>query len=78
MQQECYTMSQNEQTHFKSLAANAARMLKCVWPFWDIVHWSVKGILWELLTSRTNYPADIFLLKVNNRNTKKGVNYVQS
>ena len=26
-------MSQNGQTHFKDLAANAARFLKCVWPF---------------------------------------------
>ena len=25
------------QTHFKNLAVNAAR-LKCVWPFWDIMH----------------------------------------
>ena len=31
-------MSQNDQTHFKNLAANAARFLKCVWSFWDIMH----------------------------------------
>ena len=33
-------MSQNGQTHFKNLAANAnaAIFLKCVWPFWDIMH----------------------------------------
>ena len=35
-------MSQNGQTYFKNLAANAARFLKCVWPFWDIMHWRVK------------------------------------
>ena len=34
-------MSQNGQTHFKNLAAFAARFLKCVWPFWDIMHWRV-------------------------------------
>ena len=26
------------QTHFKNLAANAARFLKCVWPFWDLMY----------------------------------------
>ena len=35
-------MSQNGQTHFKNLAANAARFLKCAWPFWDIMHQRVK------------------------------------
>ena len=30
-------MSQNGQTHFKTLAAFAAKFLKCVWPFWDII-----------------------------------------
>ena len=29
-------MSYNCQTHFKNLAANAARLLKCVWSFYDI------------------------------------------
>ena len=29
-------MSQNGQTHFKNLAANAVRFLKNVWPFYDI------------------------------------------
>ena len=28
-------MSQNGQTHFKNIAANPARFLKCVWPFYD-------------------------------------------
>ena len=32
-------MSQNGQTHFNILAAFAARLLKCVCSFWDIVHW---------------------------------------
>ena len=31
-------MSQNGKTHFKNLAANAARFLKCVLPFWNIMH----------------------------------------
>ena len=31
-------MSQNGQRHFKNLAANAARFLKCVKPFWGIMH----------------------------------------
>ena len=29
--------SENGQTHFKNLAAFAARFLKCVWPFWDVM-----------------------------------------
>ena len=35
-------MSQNGQTHFKNHAVNVARFLKCVWPFWDIMHQRVK------------------------------------
>ena len=35
-------MSQNDETHFKNLAAFAARFLKCIWPFWDIIHYRVK------------------------------------
>ena len=31
-------MSQNGQAHFKNLAANNGRFLKCVGPFWDIMH----------------------------------------
>ena len=31
-------MFQSGQTYFKNLAAFAARFLKCVWPFWDIMH----------------------------------------
>ena len=30
-------MSQNGLTHFKNLAANAARFLKNIRPFWDIM-----------------------------------------
>ena len=33
-----FIMSQNGQTHFKNLAAFAARFLKCAWPLWDITH----------------------------------------
>ena len=36
-------MSQNGQTHFKNLAADAARFLKRVWPFWDIMHQRVNS-----------------------------------
>ena len=35
-------MSQNGQTHFKNLAANFARFINCVLPFWDIMHERVK------------------------------------
>ena len=28
----------NGQTHFKNFVAFAARFLKCVWPFWEIMH----------------------------------------
>ena len=30
-------MPQNGQTHFKNIAAFAARFLKCAWSFWDIM-----------------------------------------
>ena len=29
--------------HFKNLATNVARFVKCVWPFGDISHWRVKS-----------------------------------
>ena len=31
-------MSQNGQTHFENLAANAAVLLKCARTFWGILH----------------------------------------
>ena len=31
-------MFQNGQTHFKNSAANAAKILKGIWPFWDIMN----------------------------------------
>ena len=31
-----FAMPWNGQTHFKNLAANVARFLKCAWPFYDI------------------------------------------
>ena len=37
-----WIMYQNDQTLFKNLAAFAARVLKCVWPFWGIMHERVK------------------------------------
>ena len=30
-----------------NLAANGARFLKCVWPFWDVMHWIELRVLWE-------------------------------
>ena len=38
-------MPQNGQKHFKNLAAFAAKFLKCVWTFWDVMHYRVKIIL---------------------------------
>ena len=32
-----FKTSQNGQIHFKNLAANAVRFLKCVWPPWDVM-----------------------------------------
>ena len=44
-------MPQNGQTQSKNLAANAASFLKCVWPFWNIMHERVKKIrLFEWIT----------------------------
>ena len=37
-------MFENGQTHYKNLAENAARFVKCVWPFWDIMHSEVKTL----------------------------------
>ena len=34
-------MAQNGQTHYKNLAAFAARFLKYVWPFWALC---IKGL----------------------------------
>ena len=46
-------MPQNGQTHFKNLAASAARFLNCVWPFYDIAKWRVNFCLdnndWRVL-----------------------------
>ena len=36
-------MSQNGQSHFKNLVAFAARFLKYVWPFWDIIYQRVNA-----------------------------------
>ena len=35
-------MSQNCQTHFKNVTAFAARLLRYVWPFQDIIYFKVK------------------------------------
>ena len=34
--------SQNGQIQFKNYAANAARLLTCAWPFWNLIHLRVK------------------------------------
>ena len=36
-------MSQNGQTRFNNLAANAARFFKCAGPFWDIISEELSG-----------------------------------
>ena len=41
-------MPQNGQTHFKNLAANAARFLKRAWLFWDIEGFNKVRQRWEL------------------------------
>ena len=48
-------MFQNGQTNFKNLAATAAGFLKCVWPFWDIMHWRVKGLNLNKATTYRHY-----------------------
>ena len=38
-------MAQDGQTHYKDFTAFATRLLKCVWPFWDMHEsnwWRVK------------------------------------
>ena len=77
-------MSQNGQTHFKNLAQMAPKNLLILNPPPPPPH----PIL-TLITStsiplspchepKTGNPANIFLFTVNNRDTRKGVNYVQS
>ena len=44
-------MLQNCQMHFKNRAAIAARFLKYVWPFWDILYERVKIILCSVLAN---------------------------
>ena len=39
-----WIMFENGQTRYKNLAANTARFLKCVWPFWDIMHSKVETL----------------------------------
>ena len=46
-------MSQNGQAHFKNLAANAARFLECVWPFWDIMYEGVNTFMHMLKNNQT-------------------------
>ena len=41
-------MSQTGQTHFKNLAGFAARFLKCVWPYWNIMHLRVKTYTYKI------------------------------
>ena len=48
-----FLMSQNGQTHFKNFAANAARFLECVWPFWDIMYEGVNTFMHMLKNNQT-------------------------
>ena len=32
-------------THFNNLSVNAAKPLKCISPFWDVMHWKVNSYL---------------------------------
>ena len=45
-------MSQNGQTHFKDLAANAERFLNCAWTFWDIMHWRFKEHFFDAIIKK--------------------------
>ena len=38
-----FVTSQNGQVHFENVAAFAARFLKCIWPFWDVVQKKIKS-----------------------------------
>ena len=49
-------MSQNGPTQLKNLAAFAARLLKRVWPFWDIMHQRVKKPHVFLVSSSNQAP----------------------
>ena len=43
----------NGETHFKNLAVFAGRFLKCVWPFWGIIHWKVKNMFKAIKSYKT-------------------------
>ena len=74
-----WIMSQNGHTHFKNLVANAATFFKVCLAI--LTHY----VLEEKDLSNINNtslcrdsPSGIYLFKLNNRNTRKGVRYVQS
>ena len=46
-----FAMSWNGQTHFRNLAAFAARFLKCAWPIYDIAKWRVLCLGWWKITN---------------------------
>lgn len=48
-------MSQNAQTNFRNLAAKAARVLKCVWTFYD------KGLNFQLGKAKSSCGYFFFL-----------------
>ena len=49
-------MSQNGQTHFKNLPAFAARFLKYVWPFWDIMFLRVNRPIIDCVIEKRYLP----------------------
>ena len=63
-------MSQNGQTHFKNLAEFAARLLKYVWPFWDIMHWWVKSGPGQSVGCKVSFDFQCFFYRKNMNENK--------
>ena len=76
-------MSQNDQTHFKNLAANAERFLKSVWPFWDIMHWRVNAfkdmsLKFSIIFILNFHPLINQIKRTKNRNEEKKKNKLKN
>ena len=61
---EC-TTSQNG--HFENLAAFTARFIKCVWPFWDVMHQKIKLV--EITRTLPNFSLSGILILPRKRET---------
>ena len=53
----------------------AARILKCIWSFWEIMNRRAEANIFLTLRSKDStafmsYPAGNYMFKVNNRNTR--------